>query len=109
METASTPTVTPSALRMLAPAESTADVIEAVNIPAPRTQSSSSILLHRTPSRRIVPLDVIQRPFSSYRVAFIDDESPNCRIGKRYLTQLGVLSSNITIVNDGALFMCGWT
>jgi hypothetical protein len=105
VNTALTPAATPSSVRMLAaPVDSTADVLEAVNIPAPHTPASAlNLLLNRSPSRRIVPLDVIQRPFSSYHVAFIDDESPNCRIGKRYLTQLGVLPANITIVSDGTL------
>jgi hypothetical protein len=40
---------------------------------------------------------------SPLRVAFVDDDVTNCRLGLRFLSMLGVRSENIFILRDGAL------
>ena len=40
-------------------------------------------------------------PFSQLRIAFVDDEKPNCRLGVRMLGRLGVPTANIIVLTDG--------
>lgn len=42
--------------------------------------------------------------YSSLRVAFVDDEPPNQRVGVRFLKGLGIQAAHIYRMNDGALF-----
>ncbi len=41
--------------------------------------------------------------FATLRVAFVEDEIPNCRLGLRLLTRLGLKSENITLLHDGTV------
>ena len=37
----------------------------------------------------------------SLKIAFVDDETANCRLGVRMLTRLGVATQNIIVISDG--------
>ena len=39
--------------------------------------------------------------FATLKIAFVDDELSNCRLGLRMLARLGVPASNITVLSDG--------
>ncbi len=41
------------------------------------------------------------------RVAFVDDEEANCRLGIRMLGRLGIPRANVVILRDGASCVCG--
>ena len=41
--------------------------------------------------------------FSNFRIAFVDDETANCRLGVRMLGRLGIPAKNIVILSDGTL------
>ena len=43
---------------------------------------------------------------AAVRVAFVDDEAANCRMGLRMLSKLGVPRENITVLNSGAWSLC---
>lgn len=60
--------------------------------------SSASARISPAPPVALLP------PFAACRVAVIDDEAANCRICKRYLTQLGVPNDNIIVLADGTDF-----
>ncbi len=48
--------------------------------------------------------------FADLRIAFVDDELPNCRLGRRMLTKLGIAPENIIFLHDGSyikLFFSG--
>ncbi len=64
---------------------------------------STPVVLGASAGARIAPTPpiVILPPFAACRVAVIDDEGANCRICKRYLTQLGVPNDNIIVLPDG--------
>ena len=38
---------------------------------------------------------------SEFRVAFVDDEPANTRLGLRFLTKLGISSDNVIVLKDG--------
>ena len=47
------------------------------------------------------PPVVSGKPLSDLRIAFVDDEPANCRLGLRLLTKLGVAAHNVTVMTDG--------
>ena len=53
--------------------------------------TSSSAAVPATPSRSL----------STLRIAFVDDETANCRLGARMLQRLGIPGSSITFLRDG--------
>ncbi len=46
-------------------------------------------------------VDLLDIPWSSYRVAFVDDEAANVRLGVRMLTGIGIAAANIIVLRDG--------
>jgi hypothetical protein len=36
------------------------------------------------------------------RIAFVDDEKPNCRLGLRLLARIGIPATSVTVLTDGA-------
>ena len=41
------------------------------------------------------------KPLSTLRIAFVEDEPANCRLGMRLLFKLGIPASNVTVMKDG--------
>ncbi len=44
---------------------------------------------------------ILDRPLSSLRVVFVDDEGANCRLGLRLLQRLGVARENVVFLANG--------
>ena len=52
-----------------------------------------------SPGNRPPPLPL--KPVAEFRIAFVDDEPANTRLGQRFLTKLGIPAANVTIMKDG--------
>ena len=55
----------------------------------------------------VVPVAAV-KPLSSLRVALVDDEAANCRLGLRLLAKLGIPNDNVHVLVDGASAACCW-
>ena len=66
-----------------------------------RSASSTAIAVAK-PTLSLAPLALANlKPLSTLRIAFVDDEAANSRLGLRLLLKLGIPASNVTMMKDG--------